>query len=168
MSTKKDHTEHFFDLLEEFDSAMFTTRMRDGSIRSRPMNIAKSERGGSLWFVSGIESAKVDDIVFDDHANCALQGDYKYLSVSGKARIVRDRTKVREMWEESWRTWFPDGPEDPSLVLIEIEMTAGEYWDMKGTNMLEFLFKAGAAYLTNSKMEYDQNDPDKNAEVKLS
>ena len=34
------------------------------------------------------------------------------------------------------RAWFPEGPEDPSLTLIAVEVAGAEYWDAPSSKML--------------------------------
>src|SRR5690606_3167478 len=52
-------------------------------------------------------------------------GSKEWVSVSGTATISQDRDKIRELYEPSWRAWFPDegddrdgGPDDPRMALI--------------------------------------------------
>jgi general stress protein 26 len=44
---------------------MFTTRRRDGRLVSRPMAIQTHAEGSDLWFVTDIESNKLDELRFD-------------------------------------------------------------------------------------------------------
>ncbi len=43
-----------------------------------------------------------------------------YVSVSGKAEIVRDKAHIDAKWSESLKTWFPGGKDDPSVALIRV------------------------------------------------
>ena len=167
MTDQQDKTDHFYELLDEFDSAMLVTRTREGSLRSRPMNIARSERDGTLWFATSVESGKIDDLITDEHANVSMQSSFKYLSLTGRAQVVRDRATIEELFEESWKVWFPEGKDDPRLCLIKIDARYGEYWDLQGTKALKFLFKAGKAYLTSEPLNYQSHDPDKHGSVAL-
>ncbi len=52
----------------------------------------------------------------------------EWVSVSGTARIVTDRDLIRTLYKPDWKAWFGDeggdrngGPNDPRLVLIEVE-----------------------------------------------
>jgi hypothetical protein len=41
--------------------------------------------------------------------------------------------------------WFPTGPSDPDIVLVDCEMDFFEYWDVTGTAGLRFVLEAGKA-----------------------
>lgn len=148
----------FYERLEEFDTAMLVTHATDGELRARPMSMADVGENGELWFVTELDSAKVDEIIADSRVNISLQDDDKYLSISGRAIIVRDRAKIEELWNETWKVWFPDGQDDPNLALLKIDATEGEYWDMEGMNKLKYLFEAGKALATGTQLEMDNDD----------
>src|SRR3954464_7761859 len=40
---------------------------------------------------------------------------HEYVSLSGSARIVKDAEKLKELWSEAFRVWFPAGLDDPEL-----------------------------------------------------
>ena len=81
--------------------------------------------------------------------NIAMQSGSRYLSLSGRAEVVRDRQLIEDAWSPAMKPWFPDGKDDPSLVLIKVDLDAGEYWDQSGTNMIRFLYQAGKAVFNN-------------------
>lgn len=139
------------ELLSDFDSAMLVTRTATGDLRSRPMAVADVEPGGGLWFLTERHSGKLAEIARDDHVNVAMQSKSKFVSISGRAVAVDDARKVAELWNETWRVWFPGGKDDPSLVLLKVQGTAGEYWDYSGTSGIKYLIEAGRAYLSGTK-----------------
>lgn len=122
--------EDLYALIDGMEVAMFTTRRADGHLVSRPMQTQKHEPGVDLWFVTDIEHHKLDELEQDPHVNLAYykDGTREWVSVSGTARIVRDRAKIHELYKPDWRAWFGDqggerngGPDDPRLTLIEVE-----------------------------------------------
>jgi general stress protein 26 len=70
--------------------------------------------------------------------------------MSGRARLLRDRAKMEELWFAELKAWFPDGLEDPELALLWISVTQAEYWEgPSGTFMYMSGLKtmaAGAAF----------------------
>ena len=42
---------------------------------------------------------------------------------------MRDPAKAEELWNESLKAWFPDGPHDDGVVLIKVHAGTAEYWD---------------------------------------
>lgn len=71
-----------------------------------------------------------------------------YLSIAGVASVVRDRRRIEEVWKESFRVWFPDGADDPHLVLIHFTPDRTEYWDNQGLKKASFMWEAAIAYVS--------------------
>jgi hypothetical protein len=58
-----------------------------------------------------------------------------------------ERAKVRELWKDAWRVWFPDGPESADLVLVHVRPAVAELWDQRGVHGLRYAWKAVKAYV---------------------
>ena len=166
ISDMSDKQKHFQDILQSFDTAMLTTIGTDNKPRSRPMRIAKICDDDVLWFVTSVESGKVDEIEANNNAAIVMQGGGKYLSMTGTAHVVNSKERIDEVWKDAWKIWFPEGKNDPSVVLLKIEPEEGEYWDLSGTNRLRFMYEAGKAYFSGE--EIDTSNMDSNAKVSLS
>jgi general stress protein 26 len=147
MNTNDHHK--LVELLREFSTAMLITHDGDRHLRARPMAIAEVEDSGKIWFLSGEDTAKVHEILNDTHVHLTLQRDRSiYLSINGLANLVHDRSKLHELWDESFRMWFPEGMQDPNLVLIAVEPIDAEYWDNHGWQKVKTLYRAAKAYVT--------------------
>jgi general stress protein 26 len=147
LESPSESREHLREIIDSFDTAMLVTRAPDGGLRSRPLAIADAEPDGELYFATHIDSGKIDEIEADARVNVSMQGKTKFVSVTGRARIERDRTLIARLWEDSWRIWFPQGKDDPGLCLLHIEPEEAEYWDNSGARGLRFLFDAAKALL---------------------
>lgn len=122
------------------------------------MALADVEPDGTLWFLTQRESGKIDEIARDPHVNVAMQSKFEFVSISGSAAPVDDRAKLNSLWNEAWKTWFPAGKEDPSLVLLRIRGETGEYWDNSGASGIRYLIEAGKAYLSGTRPDVE-HDP---------
>lgn len=147
-----------YDLLRDFRAGMLVTQAADGSFHGRPMALARIDEQGALWFATDRQSGKVDEIRADEQVNVSCQGSGKYVSLSGVARLVDDRRKVDEVWNEEMRVWFPGGKQDPRLILLRVDPAQGEFWDNSGTNAVKYLFKAGVAYLRGERPTDDETE----------
>lgn len=139
-------TEKLRRLLECFSHGMLTTR-RGGRLRSRPMAIMEAQPPGNVMFFSNVDSGKLEELNDDPNANVSMQDGERFVSVTGTVRIFRDPSRAAELWKESQRTWFPGGPSDPALVLIEIEPVYVEYWDRSSPSALQLIFNPSQADL---------------------
>lgn len=149
MATTPD--DKFRELLQEFGIAMLVTRTLAGQLRARPMAIAEVEPDGTVWLLTDRHSGKLNEIDQDHQINVTAQSSGKFLSLSGTATPMEDRQKIAALWKEPWKVWFPGGKDDPSLVLLKIRGSAGEYWDNSGTSGLKYLIEAGKAYLSGTR-----------------
>jgi general stress protein 26 len=156
----------FRHLLAEFDVAMLTTRTPDGSLRSRPMAMANADADGTLWFATDRHAGKLDEIERDARVAVTLQSKLKFVSLSGTARAVEDRGKLVALWKPEWKVWFPGGLDDPNIMLLRVDGSAGEYWDNSGTSGLKYLIEAGKALLTGDRPAVGE-DPKVHGKVKL-
>jgi general stress protein 26 len=124
------------DLVREIPVAMLTTRDQDGSLRSRPMMTQKTEFVGDLWFFTQVPSAKTSEIRDDEQVNVSFAdaGKNVFVSISGRASIVRDPQRARKLWNPTVVAWFPDGPDDANLALVRVTAEKAEYWDSLSGN----------------------------------
>jgi general stress protein 26 len=156
MSTESQ--QQFEDLIDSFDNAMLVTQTKNGNLRSRPMALALREKSGDMFFATKADSGKIDEILHHPGVNVSMQSNSAYLSVSGQAELINDQKKVEELWQPGWKRWFEEGKSDPSIVLIKVHATQGEYWNFDTADKLNFLFEAGKAVITGDTIDYDQGD----------
>jgi general stress protein 26 len=128
------------DLLRDVSVAMLTTTAEDGSLRSRPMGIPQYEFEGELWFFTAVDAPKAGELTEDERVNVSLAEPKheRYVSISGRARVVRDPAKAKELWSPLLKAWFPGGLDDPRIALLRIAVDQAEYWDAKGSKMPVF------------------------------
>ena len=128
--------EDLYALIEGIEIAMFTTRRADGHLVSRPMATQTQAEGSDLWFVTDIETHKLDELDNDPHVNLAYYKDRtrEWVSVSGTATVSQDRRAIRELYRPDWKAWFGDqggardgGPDDPRLALILVDVHSASY-----------------------------------------
>lgn len=163
--TENEKRQKLADLVQKFDTAMLVTRTQQGELRSRPLAIAEARKDGTFYFATSIESGKVHEVVVDQHVNVCLQEGRQFVSVSGRARIERDRGLIDRLWKEDWKVWWPQGKDDPALCLLAVDPTEAEYWDASGAAGLRFLFQAAKAYVSGTRPP--DNDDGQNAKVPL-
>jgi general stress protein 26 len=152
---QESQTRTLDELIGEFGSAMLVTESVEGRLRARPMMIAEHDAGAVLWFATRVEDEKLEEILHRSDVAVTLQGEGRFLSISGNARIETDQVKLDEAWSASWTIWFPEGSRDPSLCLICVEPTCAEYWDRTGPKRLEFILEAGKALIRGEKLPDD-------------
>lgn len=128
------------ELLEDIDFAMLTT-LSGGKLRSRPMSTQKFEFDGDLWFFTSDQTHKVEEIEADNRVNVAYADpdDNTYVSVFGRAEMVKDKAKIEELWSPILKAWFPDGLDDPTLCLLRVKVEEAEYWDSSNSKIVQLI-----------------------------
>ncbi len=150
--------EDLYDLIEGIEIAMFTTRRPDGHLVSRPMATQTQAEGADLWFVTDIESNKLDELALSPEVNLSYYRDRtrEWVSVSGTATISQDRRAIHELYQPDWKAWFGDeggerdgGPDDPRLALISVEVHSVTYLKVDKPKPL-VLFEVAKAMVTGT------------------
>jgi general stress protein 26 len=126
-----------YDLIDGIETAMLTTRRRDGTLVSRAMQTQRRTAGADLWFMTNAESEKFEDLALDPHVNVAYYRDRtrEWVSVSGHAILSKDRDLIDSLYKQDWKAWLGDegdgkrdgGPHDPRIALILVEADSVVY-----------------------------------------
>lgn len=143
--------------IQDVKVGMFTTMCKDNQLRSRPMTTCEVEEDGFLWFFTSINSKLIDDLIEQDNVNISYTDISKnlFISIKGQAILVRSKTKIKELWNPLAKAWFPNGVEDPDLVLVRIQVTEAEIWD-SGSSKIVILAKILKAIITGEEYK-DEN-----------
>ena len=150
-----------YELIEDIEVAMLTTKRPDGCLVSRPMATQRRADGAHFWFVAASGSPKVREIAFDPNVNLSYYKDRtrEWISISGTARISRDRARIRELYEPSWKIWFGNhggredgGPDDPRMVLIGVDARSAHFMTVEKPAPV-LLFEALRARVTGERIE---------------
>ncbi|KKB42865.1 pyridoxamine 5'-phosphate oxidase family protein [Bacillus thermotolerans] len=137
---KQEEVEKLRELIKDVDTAMLTTVSEEGLI-SRPMKTQEVEFDGDLWFFTKKETDKYEEILHDQDVNVAYAGK-SYVSVRGRAEIVEDLNKKKELWSKAYEKIMQTSYDDPSVVLIKVKAEAAEYWETGNfTKKVAFFYK---------------------------
>lgn len=142
--------EQLWDLIKDIKFAMFTTKHSvNGHLHSRPMTTQNKaiDEDDRLWFFMSRNDGPVDDLATESEVNVAYadtSGD-RYVSVSGRAVVVNDIAKARQLWTKMAEAWFPGGVDDPSLALVQVTISHAHYWNVKESKLTQLYVMAKAA-----------------------
>jgi general stress protein 26 len=130
--------EKIAELIGDIKFAMLTTQEPDGAMRSRPLSTLQMDEQGKLWFFTSMTSPKIGEIEQNPHVNVNYMRPDKqdYVSISGTADVVREKEKMKELWTPWIKPWFPNGLDDPDLILLKVSIHEAEYWDAPGSAVM--------------------------------
>jgi general stress protein 26 len=124
---KQEEMETLRELIKDVDTAMLTTVTEEGLV-SRPMKTQEVEFDGDLWFFTKKETNKYEEILNDQDVNVAYAGK-SYVSVRGRAEIVEDLNKKKELWSKAYEKIMQTSYDDSNVILIKVKAEAAEYWE---------------------------------------
>ncbi|PWC43535.1 pyridoxamine 5'-phosphate oxidase family protein [Azospirillum sp. TSO22-1] len=162
-ATEREAADTLWQMIKGMRTAMMTTLTDAGHLHSRPMGTLPHAGfdNATLWFFTDVGSDKASEIERHWRVNLAYADPdaRSYVSVSGVAEIVRDPDKIRHLWRDVMTTWFPKGPDAPTLALIKVTVDSAEYWDSPSGAMVR------AYGYVKAKLTGERPDPGENARV---
>lgn len=149
MTNKHDDQTTLWGLIKDIKFGMFTHRHEDGMLHSAPLTTqnGKDDQGSVLYFFVSRAGDIAHCVIRDGNVNVsyAHPGDDSYVSISGAAAIVENTAKKEALFTSFAKAWFPGGPTDPDLALLEVAIEHAEYWDVKESKMMQLAKMATAA-----------------------
>jgi len=120
---------HVWALIEKLGPCMLATH-EGGLIRARPMAPRPHPEENAIFFLTDARGDKDDEIAQDSAVALifAHPGAGTFLTVTGQARIVEDRTMIRELWTRADAEIWTDS-EDPGIRIIEVTPLDAQYWE---------------------------------------
>ena len=147
MLSKEEAHPLLWQKIEHVRVGMLTTVGPNGALLSRPMSNQQVDEDGVLWFFVSDEAAVSNQIASSPNVNVSFAApeDSLYVSVAGTAALVKDKEKIKAMWNPLVGAWFPKGIEDPHVTLIGVTIDSAEYWDSDKSRMMQLFAMAKAA-----------------------
>jgi general stress protein 26 len=157
------NAEKLYELIKDVKIAMMTTADSGGKLHTRPMYSLEADESGDLWFFTQVGSPKTQEVSQDNEVSLgyADPGSQTYVSVIGRAEVVRDKAKIDEKWSEPMKAWFPKGKDDPQISMIRVHPERGEFWDSPSSTIVHLVGYVKAA------VTGERADPGDHAKVDL-
>ena len=142
-------------LMKKIGFCMLSTK--DGEdIRARPMAPHISREENAIYFLTDVNGHKDDEIRRNPQVGLSFAdaGGQKYVSLTGRAAVSSDRSKIKELWSTPAKAWW-SSPDDPSIRVLKVDLKDAQYWDSPGT-ALSYI-KMAAAALTDTRPDIVKN-----------
>ena len=109
-------------LIDDIGVATLTTKAADGSLMSRPQQTLKLDSQGEIIVFTAAKCHKLKQLTDDHGVNLAYADKVqsRYVSIGGRARLDRDVDSINELWCPTQKIFFPDGKDDPNLMLLRV------------------------------------------------
>lgn len=122
------------DMVDHAKSCFFCTEGGIGPSRGvRPMSVREVDDAGHLWFLSASDSHTNQELAGSPAVTLHFQVDAHagFLELEGRAEVLTDRARIKDLWNFMLRTWFTEGEDDPRITAIRFVPERGYYWDNK-------------------------------------
>jgi general stress protein 26 len=129
--TDTDDQTKLLEVIGDIPIAMLTTFGPDGP-RSVPMARQEVEPSAELWFITARDTAHVRAVQAEPRVSLTFSARDAWAATYGRATVVDDIEKLRELWTTFAEAWLPGGPEDPNATLLRVDLEHGEYWNTPG------------------------------------
>jgi general stress protein 26 len=155
--SKNDNIDRVWDIIEKVGVCMLTTRSAAG-LRARPLEARPDRDAGMIFFVTDIHSTKEDEIEAAPDVGLVFvdSSDKAYLSITGRARVLRDAETTKTFWRKTDEVWWPGGPSDPNVCSLRIEPLTAELWDGPASAVVT-AFEFAKARLTGEEPNLGEN-----------
>ena len=135
---KAEELQKFKKLVEDVKTCMMMTKDEKGKLSARPMNNAKVDADGSVWFFTNEFSGKGAQISHENEIflTYASPSSNSYVAFNAIAELNDDKNKIDELWTADMNAWFSEGKEDPKIMLIHAKPVEAEYWDHSSSKIV--------------------------------
>jgi general stress protein 26 len=124
-------------------------------LRSRPMAAYLRREEEMVYFLTDVRHHKDEEIrKYPQVCAAFADPDGHYVSVSGRAAVLNDRSKIKELWSIAAKAWW-DSPDDPNIRVLQLIPEEAEYWE--GPGRIVGMIKMAAAAVTNARPDYGDN-----------
>ncbi len=149
-SGTNDHAK-LWDLIKDTRFGMLTHRHGDGLLNSHPLTTQNKsiDEGATLYFFIPKDGEIAQLLQQDNGVNVSYANTDKdsYVSVAGHASLLEDQAKKEALFTPMAKAWFPNGPTDPNLGLLAVQIANAEYWNVDDSKMVQ-VYKMMKAAIT--------------------
>jgi general stress protein 26 len=118
-----------------------------GHLQCRPMTVIERSDDGVFRFLADRRHEWVGEgevlLAFSD------DDDGRWVSAHGRQRVITERAEAERLWNPVARAWF-DGPDDPDLVVLAVEVDEFAWWDSPASKLVRAATLAKGAITGNA------------------
>lgn len=109
-----------------------STNDASGQINSRVVEILEIGKDLTIRFMTDSRTRKAVEIRRGKTISLSLlsAADRGYVTIGAVPKVSVETALKQSIWQESLRTWFPNGPDDPYVVTVTCEPVWVELWSL--------------------------------------
>ena len=129
--TSQDQAEIQRKLWDEISESRFgMLGLADDARQVQPMTAFPEPHEAAIWFFTKADTDIAKAVVGGADGIFIIQSKDQQLqaAVAGQLDLLRDAGRIDRYWNPMVAAWFPDGRDDPSLVLLRLSARHAEVW----------------------------------------
>ena len=156
MADEAADIDRFWKLISEIPVAMVVTHEQGKEMRARPMAMRPAREEGVIDFLTDADAPKAAEL-WRNAAICLALADIKaqkYVSITGRAELIDNKERVRQIWSVYDKAFWPDA-DDPRIRVLRVTPESAEYWEESGR--IAAAVKLVIATATGERMEVGES-----------
>ncbi len=144
-----DATQEFWKHLGDSTTVMLA--INDPDQHSQPMTAFAEPENNMVWFFTrdDIDLAQQARARKDARLILMSRDREVYADVRGTLDTARDRLRIEKYWGAMVAAWYPDGKDDPHLMLLRFVPEEGQVWLSK-KGLVRLVFEVVKANVTKT------------------
>jgi len=104
--------------------------LADEPRRFQPMTAFAEPDDRTIWFFTRLDTDLAQSVTGADEAVFIVQSKDQDLQAClvGELDLLRDDGRIDRYWNPMVAAWFPEGRDDPKLILLRLTVTGAEVW----------------------------------------
>jgi general stress protein 26 len=134
MPERAGEIDRLWTLIKEIPVAMVVTHNGHGeNMRARPMAARPSQEEGAIYFLTDFDAPKASEVEGIDTICLAFADNKsrKYVSITGRADIIDDPDRVKQIWSVYDKTFWSD-ENDSRIRILRVKPATAEFWEGDG------------------------------------
>ena len=158
MPNPEEDAERVWALIKDLPVAMVVTHNGRGQeMRARPMAAHPAQEESAIYFLTDADSPKASEVEGDNTICLAFADNknQKYVSITGRADVIEDKTRIGQLYSIYDRAFWPD-ENDPRIRILQVVPETAEFWE--GAGRVVTALKLIAASVSGERTQIGKNE----------
>lgn len=158
MTNEQSQYDTFWQLVNDINICMAVS-YRDGKFISQPLRGYGDREQNKIYFITRVAANIRQHYPTEMSLSYISNATPACMSISGRAYLSENKQKLESVWDNHAKVWFPEGPDNHEIALLEFTPVEATYWNVED-NMASIFWEFAKAQVT-------KNPPDVGEKVRI-
>lgn len=149
-ATRTDAEKRLWKAIEHHNTGMLGLVGGAETSHFQPMTAFGEPQDGKLWFFTRADSDLVHEMGATAQTMFVYQQKDLQACIGGTLVVDNDRARIDKYWNPVVAAWYPQGREDPQLVLLRLDAVDAQVW-ITDAGPVKFAWEIAKANATKSE-----------------